>query len=280
MTINYARNSAIASLEHLYGAREAHSVVDRLLLDAFGISLLERMFSGDSQQIDQQRFDELIARLTTGEPVQYVVGFEEFMGRRFNLNSDTLIPRVETEQLVEWIVEKYATKKKVRVLDIGTGSGAIAISLALELKESMVEAIDISQNAIEMANQNSINNRAKVEFRVQDLFEYNPKPCQYDLIVSNPPYVLESEKKEMRENVLDFEPHRALFVTDQDPLIFYREITKLAAQALKPKGMLFFEINEAYAPQTCELLENHGFDEIKIKEDIHEKERMVCGRKR
>ncbi len=280
MTINYARNSGIATLEPLYGTREAASIVDRLLLDCFGISLLDRVMMGDSREIDSADFEKLMARLSDGEPVQYVVGFEEFCGLRFDLNSDTLIPRIETQELVGWILERHSPQDAVRILDVGSGSGAIAVSLAHSLGNGVVRAMDISPSALEMARSNAARNGAAVDFFEQDIFEYTPQQGEYDLIVSNPPYVLNSEKALMHNNVLEHEPHRALFVEDNDPLIFYRQIAKVAQVGLVSGGELFFEINEAFGRETCTLMQELGFVDIELREDLHGKERMVCGKKR
>ncbi len=278
MTINYARNLASSSLSALYENSEALSIADRLLLDMFGVTTTDRLLKGDTQEVDEARFETALQRLSNGEPVQYVVGFEWFCDMRFELNSSTLIPRVETEELAQWIISD--TPQRSTVLDIGTGSGALAVTLARHIEGAKVSAIDISREAIEMARGNAKANSVEVEFIEMDIFEYVPLKENFDVIVSNPPYVCEREKPLMHSNVLDFEPHRALFVSDEDPLIFYRHIATLAARALKPDGKLYFEINEAYPSEMVELLESLGFVDIMLKEDIRQKPRMICGRKK
>lgn len=217
-----------------------------------------------------------LLRLEGWEPVQYVTGCEEFCGRSFRVTRDTLIPRVETEQLVREIL---SGQPKGRVLDIGTGSGAIAVTVACEWAEAHVEAWDISAGALAVAVSNAEVHGVcgRVRFVERDVLAYMPGPEaeKFDLVVSNPPYVLESERDRMRPNVVDFEPEGALYVPEDDPLLFYRRIAELPL--LKPGGELWFEINERFGAETEELLLSLGYTDVRVIRDIHGRERMVRG---
>jgi release factor glutamine methyltransferase len=227
------------------------------------------------------RLEEILTRLVNHEPVQYVIGETFFYNGRFRVNPGVLIPRPETEELVHWILSKNTTKSGLKVLDIGTGSGCIAISLVLNLKNPTVWACDISDTALRTAGENAIINQAAVSFFQMDIL----KPLQsnemhlFDIIVSNPPYVLKSEMKMMRKNVLVFEPHLALFVENNDPLLFYKAIISFCGKNLKHGGSLYFEINEALGGELEELLENSGFKEIELHQDMHGKNRMIFAKK-
>ncbi len=216
-----------------------------------------------------------VNRLLLNEPIDYILGYSEFFGRRFRVNSDVLIPRPETEELCNWIIDDYKGKNKLDVLDIGTGSGCIPVTLAAELPTTTVSACDISEEALGVAKQNAAENKAEVSFYQTDILSDFPPIKSLDIIVSNPPYVLNSDKQEMEAKVLDFEPHIALFVEDNDPLLFYRKISEHAMENLKPTGRLYFEVHEHYADQVAELLSLSGFSTIEIREDAQGKERMV-----
>jgi release factor glutamine methyltransferase len=222
-----------------------------------------------------EKFLKAITRLKNYEPIQYIIGDTEFYGLVFKVNPSVLIPRPETEELVDWIIKDCEDDKKINILDIGTGSGCIAISLAKNLPNAKVFALDVSNEALKTANQNAINNGVEVEFIEADILSYNSLDIQFDLIVSNPPYVRELEKQMMSANVLDHEPHLALFVEDDDALLFYRKITDVAADILKPNGQLFFEINESLGESTKQLLDNSNYKNIELKKDIFEKDRMI-----
>jgi protein-(glutamine-N5) methyltransferase, release factor-specific len=233
-----------------------------------------------------------VKELLKNKPVQYVIGETEFCGMRFFVNENVLIPRPETQELVEKLaVSSYQfssfrpkrsgvekSPANVSILDIGTGSGCIAISLAKLIPNSDVTAVDVSEKAIEVARKNAENNGVKVHFVLDDILEpQNPNLIdnQFDIIVSNPPYVCESEKSEIRANVLEHEPSTALFVPDSDPLIFYRKILEFAQKALKPNGQIWFEINEKFGKETAELCHSKGFKNIEIIKDFRGKERVV-----
>lgn len=220
------------------------------------------------------KFYEIISLLKQEIPIQYIIGETGFSGLTFGLNPSTLIPRPETEELVRWITEE--SHRHSRILDIGTGSGCIAISLAHHLPDSQISAVDIAREAIEQATANAVRNKTKVQFLIRDiLLFHNYNWDKYDIIVSNPPYIRNCEKKTMANNVLNFEPHRALFVPDEDPLVFYRKIAAFGQQQLTPGGMLFFEINEAFGSEMTDLLSQTGYSDITLRKDIYGKDRFI-----
>ena len=221
------------------------------------------------------RIENIISRLKNFEPIQYILGETEFYGLKLKVNPSVLIPRPETEELVDWIVN-CKLPNNCSVLDIGTGSGCIALSIKRQLKNALVSGFDISENAIKTARQNAIGTRLEVDFFQFDILNSEVLKCVfYDVIVSNPPYVRESEKPQMLDNVLNHEPEIALFVTDDDPLIFYRAIAAFAKKYLNENGLLFFEINENLGIETFEMLTGFGFHNIEIRKDINGKNRMV-----
>lgn len=218
----------------------------------------------------------ILVRLQAMEPVQYIVGESEFYGLSFFVNSSVLIPRPETEELVEWIISDHPNQIG-RLLDIGTGSGCIAVTLAHYLKNFAVSAIDISDKALEQAQKNAERNNCQVQFRQVDIL--NPanefEGEKFDLIVSNPPYVRELEKRQMVGNVLEHEPHLALFVSDDDPLVFYRAIALFGKDRLKESGKLYLEINENLGGETAELLSSLGYRDVELRKDIFGRDRMI-----
>jgi release factor glutamine methyltransferase len=214
-------------------------------------------------------FENIISDLKQNIPIQYVLGEAHFYDLKFKVNSSTLIPRGETEELVQYIL----LHDFISVLEIGTGSGCIAVSIAKN-SNSKITAIDNSIEALEIAKSNAILNSVKINFVLSDIFNFSDTK-KYDLIVSNPPYVLESEKKIMDKNVLDYEPHNALFVSNNDPLVYYKEIAKIATNNLNKNGLLFFEINENYSKQIIELLSNLNFVDIELKKDINGRDRII-----
>jgi len=221
-----------------------------------------------------EKMEDILSRLKRGEPYQYVFGKTEFYGRMFKVNGDVLIPRPETEELIEWIVSEPYERSRF-ILDIGTGSGCIAITLAKEITHARVDAWDISEKALAVAAENASWNNAEVHFSLADIFQKPPRTEKYDLIVSNPPYVMESEKKQMERNVLDFEPHEALFVPDNRPLLFYERITSLTGELLEDGGRLYFEINRGMAEPVDALLRDTGFHAVEVKNDISGNPRMI-----
>ena len=235
-----------------------------------------------------EKWNAILAQLQQEKPIQYITREAWFYGLRFEVNENTLIPRPETEELVEWIIESQKSKvksQKFEILDIGTGTGCIPISLKANLPHVNVSAIDVSEKALEVARRNAVSNKVEINFiqtnilEVEDLSQLQTPnfqlPTSFDIIVSNPPYVRNLEKQEIKKNVLDYEPHLALFVEDTDALLFYRKIAQLALKNLSPKGLLFFEINQYLGKETVQLLKNLGLKNIELKKDIYGNDRMV-----
>ena len=235
-----------------------------------------------------EKWNAILAQLQQEKPIQYITREAWFYGLRFEVNENTLIPRPETEELVEWIIESQKSKvksQKFEILDIGTGTGCIPISLKANLPHVNVSAIDVSEKALEVARRNAVSNKVEINFiqtnilEVEDLSQLQTPnfqlPTSFDIIVSNPPYVRNLEKEEIKKNVLDYEPHLALFVEDTDALLFYRKIAQLALKNLAPNGLLFFEINQYLGKETVELLKNLGLKNIELKKDIYGNDRMV-----
>jgi release factor glutamine methyltransferase len=238
---------------------------------------------------DVEKWNAILADLQKEKPIQYITGEAWFYGLRFEVNENTLIPRPETEELLEFILKETSNfqlpASSLNILDIGTGSGCIPISLKANLPQANVSAIDVSEKALEVAKRNAQSNKVEVNFiqanilEVEDLSKLSLPNAQnllpLDIIVSNPPYVRNLEKEEIKKNVLDYEPHLALFVEDTDALLFYRKIAQLALKNLAPNGLLFFEINQYLGKETVELLENLGFKNIELKKDIYGNDRMI-----
>lgn len=217
-----------------------------------------------------------IERLKKHEPIQYIIGYCDFCGLTFKVTPDTLIPRPETSELVEWITEEQKEKEKeVKILDIGTGSGCIAITLSDKLPGCNIAAWDISPGALAVAEENNRSNGTEVTFSQVDILVYQPQGEMFDIIVSNPPYIKENEKKSMEANVLDWEPHTALFVPNNDPLLFYRTIAKKALVMLTSGGTLYFEINRAHGAETAEMLQSLGYIETELRKDLAGNDRMI-----
>ena len=238
-----------------------------------------------------EKWNSILVQLQQDKPIQYITGEAWFYGLRFEVNENTLIPRPETEELVEWILNSPITQNPslITILDIGTGTGCIPIALKANLSQANVTAIDVSKKALEVAKRNAESNKVEINFiqanilDVEDLLilttPNSQLPASIDIIVSNPPYVRNIEKLEIKKNVLDYEPHLALFVEDTDALLFYRKIAQLALKSLSPKGLLFFEINQYLGKETVELLQNLGFKNIELKKDMFGNDRMVKSEK-
>ena len=221
-------------------------------------------------------FEKALLRLKKQEPIQYILGTTEFYGLTFKVNKNTLIPRPETEELVDWVLSNLHDKDRVlEILDIGTGSGCIAISIAKNIPTARVSGLDISEKTLEVAQGNAVKNQVLVSFFKKDILETTAFKDKYDVMVSNPPYVRQLEKKAMKANVLDYEPGLALFVPNEDPLLFYRKIAQLAMVSLQTRGWLYFEINEYLSKEMDVLLKDIGFANIEIKKDFREVPRMI-----
>lgn len=266
------------TLEPLYGNGEARAITDYVLDVCFGLSKADILCGAVDEMTAEKtaELNKIFGRLMEGEPVQYVLGRAEFSGRWFNVRPGVLIPRPETEELCAWITADSKASASPKVLDIGTGSGCIAITLQLDMPESKVTAWDISADALDVARENAQQLGANVNFVKQDALNAKPEG-EWDVIVSNPPYICEKEKKDMAVNVLEHEPHTALFVPDADPLLFYRAITRLAVQTLSKSGRLYFEINPIYADDTCRMMQAEGMTAVELRSDMYGKQRMAKG---
>lgn len=265
------------ALRGYYPESEALSLAKMLLVEVFGFSTLE-LYGGKDKEISGKHRDvlnEMIARLRKNEPIQYIIGEESFCGLPFEVGRGVLIPRPETRELVEWVAGDGTGKEGLRVLDVGTGSGCIAVTLAKRLLRPEVEAWDISEEALAIARRNATRHEAEVLFRRQDVWQAVPEDRLYDVMVSNPPYIAEKEKAEMEANVLDWEPSTALFVPDDDPLCFYRRIAALGRVLLQEGGALYFEINRAYGGAMVALLEGMKYKQVELRKDTFGNDRMI-----
>tara|TARA_B110000091_G_scaffold41044_1_gene44428 strand:- start:242 stop:1099 length:858 start_codon:yes stop_codon:yes gene_type:complete len=220
-------------------------------------------------------FKKALEALKKEMPIQYILGETEFYGLPFIVNKNTLIPRPETEELVEWILETAATTAPLQIIDIGTGTGCIPIALAKHLPNASLFAIDVSKEALRIAKQNATLNKVILHFTEKNILETTVLPKKFDIIVSNPPYVRELEKVDIKNNVLENEPHLALFVDDDKPLLFYDKIADLAKEYLTKNGLLYFEINQYLGTETVAMLHEKGFKNIELKKDIFGKNRMI-----
>lgn len=289
MLLKTLREHFYTSLQEDYPETEIHSffnILSEYFLKMKRIDVSLNLYTPISGK-KTEKFDNAIIRLKNHEPIQYIVGFSEFYGLPFKVTESTLIPRPETEELVEWILDRSSSKtEQLTILDIGTGTGCIAISLAKNKPDAIVNALDISKKALTVAKTNAKLNKVEVEFIEMDILNWKNDDSdsrfeteKFDIIVSNPPYVRNLEKSQMSANVLQHEPALALYVEDNDPLIFYRSIAEFAMTHLKIDGQLFFEINQYLGTEMCQLLENFGFKKIELKKDIFGNDRMISGMK-
>lgn len=280
MRIKQYRTQFIKELSSFYDAYEAESFFYLILEDKHKLRQIDLALNHELtfSEEDFVVWDSLLAELKKEVPIQYLLGKTHFYGLEFEVNENVLIPRPETEELVEWIINEHSKMdrtKKIKILDIGTGSGCIAISLAKNIPNAEVYAIDVSKKAIETAKKNAANNKVELNFILQDILETEALKCNFDIIVSNPPYVRNLEKEEIKKNVLDYEPHLALFVEDNDALVFYRKIAELAQENLSENGQLYFEINQYLGEETKDLLEKMNFKNIELRRDIYDNDRMI-----
>jgi hypothetical protein len=266
-------------LTPLYDETEAKAVVRTVLEVRYGLTLTDILCGkvNDLSAEEGRSLEKIMQRLRQAEPVQYVLGEAEFAGRRFKVAPGVLIPRPETEELCAWIVSEQtpADGQHITVLDIGTGSGCLAVTLSLDIPGAAVSAWDISQDALRIASENAKAWNAPVCFALQDALAAPKDTMKWDIIASNPPYICPSEVAEMAQNVLNYEPSTALFVPQRDPLLFYKAIASYAIEALKPSGKLYFEINPLYRNELEEMLKNIGFIDIEIRKDAFGKDRMA-----
>ncbi len=256
-------------------AAELDSIRKALCLEYLGISALS-YYTRDTLPPNTERdrlLKHALGRLANGEPLQYVLGYAPFCGLRFNVNRNVLIPRPETAELVDWVAQDCLGGESI--LDIGTGSGCIAVTLSHLMPDCSVQAWDISEDALDVARKNNSINGTSVSFARKDVLSCEPCNSMFNVIVSNPPYVMDSERSCMEPTVLDYEPHLALFVPDADPLLFYKAIAMLGIKALKPGGSLYFEINPMESRAMREMLEDKGYHDVVLRTDIFGKERMI-----
>jgi release factor glutamine methyltransferase len=271
-------------LADIYDANEPEAITLLTVAEITGWTKAKiKAFAGDELTAEQSnKADEILIRLKTGEPIQYILGYTEFYGLPFKVNPSVLIPRPETEELVEWILLSVSSLRlavcSLNILDIGTGSGCIAISLKKNLPDASVSAVDISAEALKTARENAELNKVEVDFIKDDILNqsnHSPLTNHYSLIISNPPYVTQHDKTKMHQNVTGFEPHTALFVPENVPLLFYKAIADFALKNLKTGGLLFFEINESLGKETVQLLESKGFKNIELRQDMSGRDRMI-----
>lgn len=277
MTLQEKARAVVHRLEPLMGIGEARATVRIILEHIYGWKPVDIAIRLDNEISDfrSRQIDDIVDRLALGEPLQYILGSARFYGLDFSVTPDVLIPRPETEEMVDAIL-RVNTASDLRVLDIGTGSGCVAIALARNLRFPVITAIDVSEKALKVAAANAAALRTNIRFEHADVRTYNPPADSFDIIVSNPPYVAESERDLMEARVVAHEPGLALFVPDSDPLLFYRPIAALAARALVPGGRLYLEINPRFAADVARLAADAGLCDVEIIRDIHGRNRFVC----
>lgn len=260
-----------------FGNGETEAIIRLIFHHLKGWNTTDIVINSDKvlSEYTRERIEKILERLMNGEPIQYVTGEAYFYGMDLMVTTDVLIPRVETQELVDLIVKKYEGVDDLRILDVGTGSGCIAIALARNLPFASVTGIDISARALDVARENGQRLKAKVDWVKVDVFDYVPAAESFDIIVSNPPYVMMSEQVDMEANVLEHEPWEALFVPDNDPLRFYKAIAEMGRKALKVGGTIWFELNAKLAEETAKLIEGFGYENVKLERDIAGKWRFL-----
>lgn len=285
-TVGEAKIWLKENLKSVYAADELHQTISLILQFITKLSQTQLHTSPEIMLSEAQKQVLLLIakKLQTQMPLQYALGETEFLGLNFEVNPAVLIPRPETEELVLWILEhknQFKKEKVIRILDVGTGSGCIPIAVKKNWTQAVVSGFDISEEALQTARKNASINKVEVSFFRQDVLDFKPikEASTYSIMVSNPPYITPLEQKQMHNNVLDFEPHLALFVPEDDPLLFYRVIADHASFMLEKNGLLFFEINENYGKQVVELLADKNYADVELRKDINGKDRMVKARK-
>lgn len=276
-TLKEAFQNFQSLIQRNYDIDEARSIAQIVFKEILGYDTIQLILN-ENDLLPAPLFEQLdyIAfQLNEHKPIQYIIGHTEFYGLNFEVNENVLIPRPETEELVDWVIKDHKDSKSLKILDIGTGSGCIPISLKFNLPYADVHTIDISTDAIAVAKKNANKNKVDINFIQQDVLAMSSISDDFDIVISNPPYVLESEKVEMRRNVLDYEPSLALFVSNTDPLIFYRKIIQLVETYSNKPTNLYFEINESYADELIKLLNVQNWQHIELRKDIRGKDRML-----
>jgi release factor glutamine methyltransferase len=278
MNLKQLKSNFTNSLSGYYPSEEIQTFFNWLAEAYVGYSRFDISVKGEEalSVVVETKFSEALQRLQNYEPIQYILGATEFYGLPFKVTPATLIPRPETEELVDWIIREFRIQNsEFRILDVGTGAGCIAISLAKNLENAQMSGMDVSPAALHIATQNASMNEVQVTFFQTDILKAKTLPQHYDVIVSNPPYVRELEKEHMQANVLEYEPEIALFVSNEDPLLFYRAIAKLAKTHLTANGTLYFEINEYLSKEMRVMLKAEGFTAIELRKDMFGNFRML-----
>lgn len=280
MTISSLKKQFFDSLGAIYPSSELKAIFQLLVEELWELSRTDVLMDVEIDfESKKEVFEDTVQRLKKNEPIQYILGKASFYGRSFLVNEHTLIPRQETEELIE-LIRRFQLPKDIKMLDIGTGTGIIPITCALTFDFKNIHAIDVSSDALSLSILNAKNQNVNIEFLLLDVLSdevENELGDRYDLITSNPPYVTVSERELMHKNVLDYEPELALFVPDNDPLLFYKRIVELSQAKLKEKGILIVEINERFGNETSLLFQEHRFTDVHIVQDIHGKDRFVYG---
>lgn len=261
------------TLSDLYDERESLAMAKNYLADRFHIDSI-KLALNTPVAIDESLLRHDLRQLVNGTPYQHVVGFTIFYGRKFLTNKHALIPRPETEELVEWIISENEIPSP-NILDIGTGTGCIPISLKGEIPDASCQGVDVSEEALKVAKNNASKNEILVQFSELDILKDGLSEKGFDIIVSNPPYIPNADKARMHKNVLDYEPDIALFVNDESPLVFYQAIAEKGMQSLKRGGNLYFEIHEDFGKEVCELLSSLGYSDLELRKDLQGKDRMI-----
>ena len=286
--LSYLKKKYLQDLVEFYDSRQAEQLLTILIDHFFGITRNDLIMNPNYRLSESEilKLHMAIKELKKYKPVQYITGVVEFHSLKLNVNSDILIPRPETEELVQLIADNEVSSGLV-VLDVGTGSGCIAIGLSSLLNEANIHATDISEAAVSLANRNATSNNQKVDFHEHDILNNNDsirsnngEKVLFDIIVSNPPYVTLEDKKKMHKNVTDYEPHNALFVPKDNPLLYYEAILKFSGKNLKQGGRIYFEINESLGEGVLALLNKYGYSNLKLKKDMSGKDRFVSGQKK
>lgn len=269
-------------LVSLYDEREASAIAHRAMEHVTGLGKLDRLMEKEKALTEAQQslFEEISNRLATGEPVQYVTGEAWFLGEKFLVDANVLIPRPETEELVQWIIGDWEKETGISILEVGSGSGCIPISLARAISGARVTSCDISEGAVEVASHNAELLGATVEFVQADFLNAEARSWlgRHNVIVSNPPYIPRAEEERLHINVREFEPSLALFVPDNDPLIFYRAIADFGKQHLLPGGAIYCELDADHASETAEMFRQAGYANTQLRKDMHDNPRMLCAR--